>query len=242
MSLIQNLVDTLNHYQALPHHQDAHLANLLGQIQTWQKHRIKKANQQLFEQANTAALAHYLIDRIYGNDAFDVLANQLLTAGNNALNGSGRLEKLIPTNALATGVLGVKSAVNAIELDLALAHAIISQNDLASCVAQHGINDDLMISTYQAANAKDARIKQIHTINNVCEQSYKQFNSFLIQKTYPLAKSTAYHHGYQPLYDFIGDGLSAIKAIKKITDFTHPFVATELAIIDNIHHKGVIYD
>lgn len=241
MSLIQNLVDTLNHYQALPHHQDTQLADLLGQIQIWQKHRIKKANHQLFEQTSTAPLAHYLIDRIYGDDDFDVLASQLLTAGNNALNGSGRLEKLIPTNALSTGILGVQSAVNAIELDLMLAHTIISQSDLANHATQQGINDDLMVRAYQATNAKDARVKQIHTINDVCEQSYKQFNSFLIQKAFPLAKSTAYHHGYQPLYDFIGEGLFAIKAIKKITDFTRPFVTTELDIIDNIHHKGMIY-
>lgn len=242
MSHIQQLVDILNGYQALPHHQSPQLTELLSQVQTWQKHRIKKANQTLFENPQTAPLAHYLIDQIYGNHSFDVLAQQLLTAGNNALNGSGRLEKLIPKNTLIAGIFGVDSAVDAIKLDLALAQTIISNADLLEQFSYHGITDTLMIHTHQITNAKDARTKQIHNIQTVCEQSYHQFNSFLLQKAFALAKSTAYHHGYQPLYDFIGEGLSAIKHIKNITDFTKPFVATELTIIDNIHNKGVIYD
>ena len=242
MSLIQTLVDTLNTYQAMPHHQDAALADLLTKVQTWQKQRIKRTNHQLFNQQSTSALAHYLIDRIYGNDGFDILANQLLTAGNNALNGSDRLEKLIPTSTLNAGVLGVQSAVNAIELDLALAQTIITTPKLLASFHKNHINDTLMIQAYQATHAKAARIQQIYHIKEVCEQSYKQFNTFLIQKTFPLAKSTAYEHGYQPLYDFIGEGLVAIKAIKKITDFTEPFVANELNMIDAIHDKGMIYD
>lgn len=241
MSHIQQLVNTLNSYQALPHHQDTQLADVFGKVQTWQKQRIKQSSKALFDNPQTAPLARYLIERIYGNDSFDVLAGQLLTAGNNALNGSGRLEKLIPSNVLATGVLGVQSAVNAIKLDLALAHTIMAHADLSTKFDQHDITDALMIQSYQITDAKTARTAQIHDIKSVCEQSYKQFNAFLLQKAFVLAKSTAYHHGYQPLYDFIGEGLSAIRHIKNISDFTEPFVVSELNIIDNIHHKGVVY-
>lgn len=242
MSYVQTLVDVLTAYQALPHHSDQTLANTLNAVQTWQKARIKKANAPLFDNAKTAPLAHYLIDRIYGDDDFDVLASQLLVVGQNALSGSGRLEKLIPTNALATGVMGVKSAVTAIQLDLALAQTIVQHDSFLTQFHGTGITDELMIAVYQTANAKNERIAQIHDIKAVCEQSDKYFNSFLIQKAFALAKSTAYAHGYQPLYDFIGDGLIAMKALKKVSDFTEPFVATELAIIHNIHHQGKIHD
>lgn len=241
MSHIQQLVNTLNGYQALPHHQNPPLDCLLHAIQTWQKQRIKTSSRSLFDNPKTAPLANYLIDKIYGNDNFDVLANQLLTAGNNALNGSGRLEKLIPSHVLETGVLGVQSAVFAIKLDLILAQTIMDSDDLSDEYAQNAITDALMIQAYQRANAKEARISQIHEIKAVCEQSYQQFNSFLLRQAFALAKSTAYHHGYQPLYDFIGEGLNAIKSLDKISDFSTPFVMSELAIIDNIHHKGVIY-
>lgn len=241
MSHIQSLVDTLNGYQALPHHSDANLKHIVNEVQTWQKSRIHRTNKSLFANNKTAPLAHYLIDRIYSDKDFDILAKQLLTAGNNALNGSGRLEKLIPQNTLATGILGVKAAVLAVELDLVLAKAIQRNDTYLQSFHQDGITDALMVEVYQAVNAKDARIAQIHAIKEVCELSYEQFNSFLLQKAFSLAKSTAYHHGYQPLYDFIHDGLIAIKSIKKIDDFTVSFTQNELATIERIHQDGKVY-
>ncbi|MDO4441667.1 MAG: hypothetical protein Q4B81_05760 [Moraxella sp.] len=242
MSQIQSLVDTLNHYKTLPHHSDDELSKVFFAVQAWQKQRIHNANQALFDNPKTAPLTHYLIDRIYGDKDFDVLATQLLTAGNNALNGSGRLEKLIPQNTLATGILGVKAAVLAIELDLAIAQFIRQDDALYQSFLTHGIDDTLMVQAYQGVNHKEQRIAQIKDIKEVCELSYSQFNSFLLQKAFALAKSTAYHHGYQPLYDFIHDGLHAIKAIKKIDDFTKPFTHTELATIERIHHDGRVYE
>lgn len=233
MSQIQTLVDMLKAYQALPHHTNPALKQALGDVQAWQKARIKRTNHALFTDDKTAPLANYLIERIYGDDDFDVLADQLLTAGTNALNGSGKLEKLIPTNALGAGVLGVQSAVHAIRLDLALATSLLA--DFGERYANGGIDDTLMHDVYRHVNAKDERITQIHTIKDVCEQSYKYFNSFILQNAFKLAKGMAYDNGYQPLYDFIGDGLVAMKPLKRIDDFTVPFVANELVVIHEIH-------
>lgn len=233
MSQIQTLVDMLKAYQALPHHTSPILKQALGDVQAWQKARIKRTNHALFTDDKTTPLANYLIERIYGNDDFDVLADQLLTAGENALNGSGRLEKLIPSNALKAGVQGVRLAVDAIALDLALASSLL--DDFGTAYASTGINDALMYDVYKNVNAKDERITQVYAIKEVCEQSYQYFNSFILQNAFKLAKGMAYDNGYQPLYDFIGDGLLAIKPLKRIDDFTVPFVANELAIIHEIH-------
>lgn len=233
MSQIQTLVDMLKAYQALPHHTSPTLKQALGDVQAWQKARIKRTNHALFTDDKTTPLANYLIERIYGNDDFDVLADQLLTAGVNALNGSGRLEKLIPSNALKAGVQGVRLAVDAIVLDLALASSLL--DDFGTAYASTGINDALMYDVYKNVNAKDERITQVYAIKEVCEQSYQYFNSFILQNAFKLAKGMAYDNGYQPLYDFIGDGLLAIKPLKRIDDFTVPFVANELAIIHEIH-------
>lgn len=242
MSHIQELVHTLTAYQALPHHSNDELGKIFFAVQHWQKQRIHKSNHALFSNPNTAPLAHYLIDRIYGDKDFHILARQLLTAGNNALNGSGRLEKLIPKNTLATGILGVKSAVLAVQLDLKVAQFIHQNPEYHQAFQEAGISDELMIVAYQSLNNKDARIAQIHDIKTACQASYKQFNSFLLHKAFSLAKSTAYQHGYQPLYDFIHDGLVAIKAIDNIDDFIIPFSRTELATIERIHTQGRIYD
>lgn len=233
MSQIQTLVDMLKAYQALPHHTSSILKQALGDVQAWQKARIRRTNHALFTDDKTTPLANYLIERIYGNDDFDVLADQLLTAGVNALNGSGRLEKLIPSNALKAGVQGVRLAIDAITLDLALASSLL--DDFGTAYASTGINDALMYDVYKNVNAKDERITQVYAIKEVCEQSYQYFNSFILQNAFKLAKGMAYDNGYQPLYDFIGDGLLAIKPLKRIDDFTVPFVANELAIIHEIH-------
>lgn len=233
MSQIQTLVDMLKAYQALPHHTSPILKQALGDVQAWQKARIRRTNHALFTDDKTTPLANYLIERIYGDDDFDVLADQLLTAGVNALNGSGRLEKLIPSNALKAGVQGVRLAVDAIALDLALASSLL--DDFGTAYASTGINDALMYDVYKNVNAKDERITQVYAIKEVCEQSYQYFNSFILQNAFKLAKGMAYDNGYQPLYDFIGDGLLAIKPLKRIDDFTVPFVANELAIIHEIH-------
>lgn len=233
MSQIQTLVDMLKAYQALPHHTSPILKQALGDVQAWQKARIRHTNHALFTDDKTTPLANYLIERIYGDDDFDVLADQLLTAGVNALNGSGRLEKLIPSNALKAGVQGVRLAIDAIALDLALASSLL--DDFGTAYASTGINDALMYDVYKNVNAKDERITQVYAIKEVCEQSYQYFNSFILQNAFKLAKGMAYDNGYQPLYDFIGDGLLAIKPLKRIDDFTVPFVANELAFIHEIH-------
>ncbi|WII94733.1 hypothetical protein LU276_06805 [Moraxella haemolytica] len=242
MSQIQLLVDTLTHYQTLPHHSNSELNEVFFGVQQWQKQRIHNTSQSLFNNPKTAPLAHYLIGQIYGNKEFDAIAKQLLTAGNNALNGSGRLEKLIPQKTLATGILGVKAAVLAIQLDLKIAQFIHQNDALCHSFLTQGIHDELMVKAYHGVDNQQERIIQIKNIKEVCEQSYLQFNSFLLKKAFTLAKSTAYHHGYQPLYDFIHDGLHAINTINKIEDFTKPFEHTELATIERIYHQGRVYE
>lgn len=229
MSQIQILVDTLLEYKDLPHHTNPELKQALHKIQTWQKHRLKRTHQDLFDEENTTLLAHYLVERIYSDDAFGELADQLLVAGENALNGSGKLEKLIPNNALEAGVLGVQVAVENVKLDLALARILHEQE------RYEPIDSTIMSMLYKTANAKSARLEQAQKIAYVCEQSHKYFTSFILQNAFKLAKGVAYHNGYQPLYDFIGEGLHAMKPLKKIDDFIEPFIEAEIAIIHKIH-------
>lgn len=233
MSHIQTLVDTLSAYKQLPHHTDPKLKTALCLIQDFQKQRMKATNHALFSDDKTAPLANYLLERIYGDEDFEVVADQLLLAGQNALNGFGKLEKLIPNNALGAGVMGVICAIDAVKMDLALAECLVAEFKDTSTL------DDTLIKTlYHKVNAKDERIAQIHRIAHTCEQSHRYFSAFILQNAFKLAKKTAYQHGYQPLYDFIGEGLIAMKPLKDIHKFTDPFVANELAVIHDIHSNA----
>ncbi|UXZ04716.1 FFLEELY motif protein [Moraxella nasicaprae] len=228
MSNISYLVQLLQHYQRLPHHRHQALFDALQQIQSWQIQRIYQTHATLFDNPKTAPLACYLIEQIYHNQSFDVIAQQLLTAGQNALSGVGKLEKLLPKHILDVGILGVQAGIEAIELDLVLAQAYLDGK-------YHQPDTATMRHLYQSSGNKSARIKQIQTIETVCQQCYEHFNSFLLFNAFKLAKKSAYQNGYQPLYDFIHDGLHAIRTIDDIQDFTQPFVAGELATIEQMH-------
>ena len=230
MPQIHHLAKLLTRYHTLPHHDEPTLAHALSQVQTWQKQRIRTTHHELFRASSTAALAEYLINRIYDNDDFKPLATQLLTAANNALSGSNKLQKLIPTHALDAGLLGVQAAITAIELDLQLAHALLADGAYAKVP-----DDETMYALYRTANTQDARTAQIYTIGQTCERSYKYFSSFILQHTFKLAKGVAYDNDYQLLYDFIADGLVAMKPIKDIRDFTLPFTQGELNTIACIY-------
>lgn len=236
MTHIQTLVNQIHHYYRLPHHTDNKLSAALDAIQAWQRDRIHRANAPLFDHPKTAPLAHYLIDRIYNHATFDTIAEQLLTAGNNALNGSGKLEKLVPKNALSAGLVSVSAAITAMELDLELAKAYLKHFD------GQPLDDELMGALYRKVDAKDARVAQIAEVGQVCHTCYQSFNSYFLYKAFKLAKSTAYNNGYQALYDFIHDGLSAIQAIDKIEHFSTPFIETETQIIEKIHAQMPIFD
>lgn len=231
MSQIAHLVTLLTDYHALPHHSNPTLAHALSQVQTWQKQRIRTTHHELFASDNTAMLAKYLINRIYANDDFKPLATQLLSAGNHALFGSGRLQKLIPKDALGTGILGVQAAITTIELDLQLAQSLLIQHGKLTNLP----DDDMMYTLYRHANAQADRMTHIRAIVNTCKQSYVYFNSFILQNTFRLAKGVAYDNGYQSLYDFINDGLVAMKPIKHISDFTAPFAQKEMSTLIRIY-------
>lgn len=229
MSQIQTLLQHLNDYNALAHHHDANLMTALDAIQSWQRRRIHQTHQGLFTNPKTAPLIHFLIDRIYDHTTFDTISKQLQTATNKAVDGSGRLKKLIPNKALDAGLIGIDAAIDAIKLDLALAKIYVT------AYKDMPINDELMTRLYQAGNDKSERIRQIQNIGEACHISYQQFNSFLLQKAFKLAKSTAYNNGYQPLYDFIHDGLHAIATIDNIGSFCSSFMTTELTAIEQIY-------
>ena len=74
-------------------------------------------------------------------------------------------------------------------------------------------------------------------LKEVCYRTDKHLNSFMLKKAFGLAKTTAYRHGYQPLYDFIDTGFKAMKPLKSVSDFIEPFCKRELLIVDEVHNS-----
>lgn len=225
MCFLTDLQNNLSEFWALPYHQNQTLQNKLNQVQTWQRERILTTHQTQFSDPNYQPMAKFLIEQLYGGEKFATLAKQLELI---AKKGE-KVEKFIPDTALATGVAGVNEAIFAVKLDLQLAEYLL-KNDLI-------VNEENIIQSYRMVNAKLQREQQIAQLKQMCYQSDKYLKSFILQKTFTLAKPLAYKHHFDALYDFIADGFLAMKPIKNMADFIEPFCQKELQIIENVHNN-----
>lgn len=225
MSGFLQLQQDLDNFWQLPYHENIALAEMLKHVQTWQRERIYRTHHVLFNHPQHQAMGEFLIDKLYGGEKFNLLAKQLGRMAQKA----EKLEKFMPKSAIETGVGGIEQAIIAIKLDLQLA-MYLHERQLA-------VNDATMLQAYQAVNAKVARQKQMLDLKSMCYQTDKYIKSFMLQKAFALAKGTAYKYKYQPLYDFIAEGFTAMKPIKSMGEFIESFCAKELQIIDNVH-KG----
>ncbi|MGM8898469.1 MULTISPECIES: FFLEELY motif protein [unclassified Psychrobacter] len=223
MSALSDLQQHLTRYWALPYHDDEALDAKLKDVQAWQRARIQRTHSELFGQPKNKPMANYFLTQLYGGDEFKLLAKQL----ERILPKAKKLEKLAKESVLQTGTMAVQAAILAIELDMHLAQWLIEQ-DLA-------VNEENMLAAYRAVDEADERRLQINNLKEVCYRTDKYLNSFMLRKAFSFAKSTAYSRGYQPLYDFIDAGFTAMKPLKSVSDFIEPFCKRELQIIDQVH-------
>lgn len=240
MSQIKQILQLLTDYQSAIHHQHPDTLIILTAIQDWQAQRMYRTHRALFAQADITPLADFFIEQVYHHRSFDILANQLIIACQNALSGVGKLEQLVPSRIMQAGLLSLQASLDAIMLDLQLAKLYQQNGGTPSTVVQ--LDADTMIRLYRQSDAQYARIQQIQNIQIVCTQSYHYFNSFILHQAFKLAKNRAYQNGYQPLYDFIFAGLHAIRTIKRIDDFIQPFIQKELQIVKAVHDLQISDD
>lgn len=225
MSALADLQQHLNHFWALPYHQDLALTTKLNEVQKWQRERIQHSHEVLFEQPQNQLMAEYFLTQLYGGDEFKLLAQQL----ERIVPKAKKIERLAPAAALETGSMAIQAAILAIELDLHLAEWLIAQ-DLP-------VNADNMLAAYHAVDEADTRRVQIGHLKEVCYRTDKYIKSFMLQKAFSLAKSTAYRYNYHPLYDFINAGFLAMRPLDSVSGFIEPFCERELMIIDEVHDR-----
>ncbi|WP_367106827.1 hypothetical protein [uncultured Psychrobacter sp.] len=227
MSALSDLQQHLTHYWALPYHEDEKLNDTLNEVQAWQRARIQKTHAALFEQPKNKPMADYFVTQLYGGGEFKLLAKQL----ERILPKAKKLERLASENVLQTGSMAIQAAILAIELDMHLAQWLI-EHDL-------DVNEENMLTAYNAVDEADARRTQINNLKDVCYRTDKYLNSFVLRKAFSFSKGTAYKHNYQPLYDFIEAGFSAMKPLKSVSGFIEPFCERELKIIDQVHDANI---
>lgn len=223
MSALLELQDHLAHFWQLPHHDNETLKAKLDQVQAWQRTRIEKTHANAFEKPKNQLMANYFLNQLYGGDEFKKLAEQL----QRIVPKAKKVERFAPSTALETGTMAIYASVLAMELDVHLAEWLLAQ-DLP-------VTEENMLSAYRAVDEGDKRREQLENLKEVCYRADKYVNSFMIRKAFGMTKRTAYRHNYQPLYDFIAAGFTAMRPLDSVKGFIDPFCARELEIIEKVH-------
>ncbi len=222
MTAFMELQQHLKRYWALPYHEDPTLNTALHEVQAWQRQRIRQTHSELFTLPKNQLMAEYFLHQLYGGAEFKKLAIQLARL----LPKAQKLERLIKDSVLETGNMAIQAAVLAIEMDLHLAQWLIAH--------ELPVTEKNIMRAYSTIDESEARCLQLENLKEVCYRTDKYFNSYLLQKAFQLAKSTAYNNNYQPLYDFIDAGFAAMKPLDSVVSFIDPFCARELMIIEQI--------
>lgn len=227
MSNFAPMQEMLKHYHTLEFHQNPLLAARLTTLQNWQKRRMQHTHAALFAVPEHKLMTQYFLTRLYGGEDFDVLAGQF----ERVINAAKKFERLVPSSTIQTGCEAIELAVLAIELDLKLAQLMTTD----FVYNQFGeIDDDFVLDLYHQANQNEARQHQLELLDKLGSNLDRYVRSFIVQSAFKISKSAAERHHFDPLYNFLGEGFSAMKPLKSAEVFVGVFTKHEREILERI--------
>ena len=226
MSKLAALDQLLEQYQQLSYHTDPILKNRLHEAQTWLKNRIQMTHQDLFNQKENVLMAQYFINRLYGGPEFDDLAVQI----ERLLKYAHKAEKIIPENAIKTGLKSVGLAVLAMQLDEQVAAQLLKDYP-----ADQVIDNEMMRQTLIKLDQYDARLEQLSLLDDLGGALDKYMRSFIMHTAFKMCKGAANKYRFELMYEFIGEGFIAMKPMKSAANFIHTFTVKEREIVEKVH-------
>ncbi len=226
MSKLAALDELLEQYNALAYHQDPILNQRLHDAQNWLKERILNTHQELFNQPENQLMAKYFINRLYGGPDFDDLAKQI----ERLLKYAHKAEKILPENAIRTGLKSVGLAVLAMQLDEQVAKQLLKDYP-----AEQKIDDEMMRLTLIKLDQEKERLQQLDLLDELGSALDKYMRSFIMHTAFKMCKGTAAKYHFELMYDFIGEGFVAMKPLRSAAIFIKSFTAQERQIVENVH-------
>ena len=226
MSKLAALDQLLEQYQQLSYHTDPILEKRLHEAQDWLKMRIQRTHHELFNQPEYQLMAKYFINRLYGGPEFDDLAVQI----ERLLKYAHKAEKIIPENAIKTGLKSVGLAVLAMQLDEDVAAQLLKDYPV-----NQAIDDEMMRLTLIKLDQQQARDQQLLLLDDLGTALDKYMRSFIMHTAFKMCKGTANKYHFELMYDFIGEGFVAMKPMKSAEKFIHEFTVKEGEIVEKVH-------
>lgn len=226
MSKLAVLNELLECYYQLNYHTQPELKQRLQDVQAWQKARMQRSHSKQFAEKQNVLMSEYFLNRLYGGDDFDAMAEQIARLSKYA----HKAEKLIPDGAVKTGTLGVKLAIFAVQLDEQVAAQL-----LLDYHPNEALSDDMMRLTYLKLDQGEQRLKQLALLDELGASLDKYMRSFIVQAAFKMCKGAAEKYRFEVMYDFMQDGFLAMKPLKSTEKFVHQFSNVERQVIAKVH-------
>ena len=141
-----------------------------------------------------------------------------------------KAEKIIPENAIKTGLKSVGLAVLAMQLDEQVAAQLLKDYP-----AEQKIDDEMMRQTLIKLDQYEARLEQLSLLDDLGGALDKYMRSFIMHTAFKMCKGTASKYRFELMYDFIGEGFIAMKPMKSAANFIHTFTVKECEIVEKVH-------
>jgi hypothetical protein len=226
MSKLAVLDELLERYYQLNYHTHSDLKQRLLDVQAWQKTRMQHSHAKQFAEKQNVLMSEYFLNRLYGGDDFDAMAEQVARLTKYA----HKAEKLIPDNAVKTGTLGVKLAIFAVQLDEQVAAQLLEDYH-----PHEVLNDDMMRLTYLKLDQRDNRLKQLALLDELGLNLDKYMRSFMVQAAFKMCKGAAEKYRFELMYDFMHEGFLAMKPLKSAEKFVREFTQGERDVVAKVH-------
>lgn len=226
MSKLAVLDELLELYYQLNYHKNPLILQRLQDVQAWQKQRMLHTHQTLFAEKNNILMAEYFLNRLYGGDDFDALAEQIARLTRYA----HKAEKLIPENAIKTGTSGVELAILAVQLDEQVAMQLLEDYH-----PSEPLNDEMLRLTYLKLNQQQPRLYQLDLLDQLGVNLDKYMRSFVVYAAFKMCRGSAQKYHFDIMYEFMQEGFLAMKPLKSAEKFVRDFTATERKIIEKVH-------
>lgn len=226
MSKLAVLDELLERYYQLNYHTHSDLKQRLLDVQAWQKARMQHSHAKQFAEKQNVLMSEYFLNRLYGGDDFDAMAEQIARLTKYA----HKAEKLIPDNAVKTGTLGVKLAIFAVQLDEQVAAQLLEDYH-----PHEVLNDDMMRLTYLKLDQRDNRLKQLALLDELGLNLDKYMRSFMVQAAFKMCKGAAEKYRFELMYDFMHEGFLAMKPLKSAEKFVREFTQGERDVVAKVH-------
>ena len=226
MSKLAALDELLELYYQFKYHKNPVLFQRLQDVQAWQKQRMQRTHATQFAEKHNVLMAEYFLNRLYGGPDFDALAGQIARL----LKYAHKAEKIIPENAIKTGLKSVGLAVLAMQLDEQVAAQLLKDYP-----ADQVIDNEMMRQTLIKLDQYDARLEQLSLLDDLGGALDKYMRSFIMHTAFKMCKGAANKHRFELMYDFIGEGFIAMKPMKSAANFIHTFTVKEREIVEKVH-------